>query len=52
MKRIFRAAIVLVPVTVLLISIGLWRHHTFKIMDAEPEIKEIMKDMYDYEIQE
>ncbi len=37
MKRIFRAAIVLVPVTLLLIGIGLWRHRTFKIMNAEPE---------------
>lgn len=37
MKRAFRVAIVLVPVTVLLIGIGLWRHHYHKIMDAEPE---------------
>ena len=37
MKSVFRVTIVLIPVTLLLIGIGLWRHHYLKIMNAEPE---------------
>ena len=37
MKRVFRVAIVLIPVTVLLIGVGLWRHHHLKTMNAEPK---------------
>lgn len=37
MKRIFRAAIILIPVTVLLVGISMWRHHYLKTMNAEPE---------------
>lgn len=37
MKRTFRMAIILIPVAVLLTGIGLWRHHYFKIMNAEPQ---------------
>lgn len=37
MKRASRVAIILVPIIVLLIGIGLWRHHYHKIMEAEPE---------------
>ena len=36
MKRTFRVAIILIPVAVLLVGIGLWRHHYLKIMNAEP----------------
>ena len=36
MKRTFRVAIILIPVVVLLVGIGLWRHHYLKIMNAEP----------------
>ena len=36
MKRIFRMAIILIPVAMLLTGIGLWRHHYLKIMNAEP----------------
>ena len=36
MKKAFRMAIVLIPIAVLLIGIGLWRHHYLKIMNAEP----------------
>lgn len=37
MKRIFRVAIIVIPVAVLLVGIGLWRHHYLTIMNAEPE---------------
>ena len=37
MKRTFRVAIILIPVTVLLTGIGMWRHHYLKIINAEPE---------------
>ena len=37
MKRIFRITIILIPVTVLLAGIGLWRNHYLKIMKAEPK---------------
>ncbi len=37
MKRIFRVAIIVIPVAVLLAGIGLWRHHYLTIMKTEPE---------------
>ena len=36
MKRIFRMAIILIPVAILLTGIGLWRHHYLKFLKAEP----------------
>ena len=36
MKRVFRVAIIAIPVAVLLTGIGLWRHHYLTIMNAEP----------------
>ena len=37
MKRTFRVVIILISVAVLLIGIGMWRHHYLKIINAEPE---------------
>ena len=37
MKRIFRMAIILIPIAILLTGIGLWRHHYLKFLKAEPE---------------